>query len=677
MDNDSDIDRYAKATQSGRSILIPLDSSKHPEVRVDPHMIFLLDQSCEDCREVFVEDERGGALVKSCLHLREVVSPDMFCPLCMLARMIWKHFSQDFPSSKTRITSIFQSSPGLLTLDLYCFKKNKGGDEDWDDDKDEYRRIETVQLRFTGLKNPLDLVDQPYAVVSSPVSPAGITKLKGWIQECDSTHTDCLTHVTTTRDFVPNRLIMLESSTNEHIRLVSLTKQVHYVALSYCWGSSEQSKTLKNNVGVRKGRIPVTELPRTLQDSIRMTQTLGIQYLWIDSLCIIQDDEHDWALESSKMADIYSNAWLVLAATGAPDCASGMLEIREPPFVIPPNQLLGTTACISVRRTVTHDSTGTRSVISQPLWKRAWAMQERELAHRIVHFLPDEFMWCCRASTWCECGTDNECGEPPIFLLSEFAQLDPAKTATVEGYEFGHAWITVLLQYSKLKITRSRDTLPALSGIARYVEHWRPGQYIAGLWERDIALQLAWYTCGAPWESLKRSMRDLDGPSFSWITCKGRVFWNWDQRSYDSQCTFLASKSKLATANPYGQILTSSLILRGRTLGAAQLTHGLKEFGEESNICAYMDDPPYDLTHLLDSSSHIFREHQGIIVGFILSKEFLSRTHKAVDGKHWALVILLLQRDATATAYKRIGLIMNISSKCCPADQPEETVTII
>jgi hypothetical protein len=70
-------------------------------------MIFLLDQSCEDCLEVFVEDGRGGALVKSGLHLREVVSPAMFCPLCMLARMIWKHFSQDFPSSKTRITSIF------------------------------------------------------------------------------------------------------------------------------------------------------------------------------------------------------------------------------------------------------------------------------------------------------------------------------------------------------------------------------------------------------------------------------------------------------------------------------------------------------------------------------------------------------------------------------------------
>jgi hypothetical protein len=225
---------------------------------------------------------------------------------------------------------------------------------------------------FTGLGNSLDLVDQPYSVVSNPVSPAGITKLKGWIQECDSTHTDCPTHVTIPRNFVPTRLIMLDSSTNEHIRLVSLIKQVHYVALSYCWGSSEQSKTLKNNVEVRKGHIPVTELPRTLHDSIRMTQALGMQYLWIDSLCIIQDDEHDWALESSKIADIYSNAWLVLAATGAPDCASGMLQVREPPFVIPPNQLLGTTAYISVWRTVTHDSTRTRFVTGQPLWKRAW-----------------------------------------------------------------------------------------------------------------------------------------------------------------------------------------------------------------------------------------------------------------------------------------------------------------
>jgi hypothetical protein len=172
-------------------------------------------------------------------------------------------------------------------------------------------------------------------------------------------------------------------------------------------------------------------------------------------------------------------------------------------------------------------------------------------------------------------------------------------------------------------------------------------------------------------------MRDLDGPSFSWITCKGRVCWNWDQCSYDPQCTFLASQSKLATANPYGRVLTSSVTLRGRTLGIAQLTHGLKEFGEESNISTYMDSQNHDLEEHIDNSYGRFGEHRFTFLGFFLSKEYIDRTHRVADGMHWALVILLLERDSTATAYKRIGLIKNISSKCSPEDKPKENITII
>jgi hypothetical protein len=175
--------------------------------------------------------------------------------------------------------------------------------------------------------------------------------------------------------FVPTRLIMLDVSIADHVRLVSPTELVPYIALSYCWGSSEQNKTLNSNVKDRERQITIADLPRTLQDAISMTQALDIQYLWIDALCIIQDDEHDWAVESSRMADIYSNAWLVLAATRAPDCASGILQARDETLVIAPNELPEMTATISARRVTTHDSWGEVVLNGQPLCRRAWVIR--------------------------------------------------------------------------------------------------------------------------------------------------------------------------------------------------------------------------------------------------------------------------------------------------------------
>jgi len=232
-----------------------------------------------------------------------------------------------------------------------------------------HRYVGSNSSKFRGLRRRQHR-KTPDILFTNPISPAGIAKVKEWIHTCDSEHTKCSVHDgsgSTARAFVPTRLMMLASSTNTIVRLVSLTEPVQYVALSYCWGSSEQSKTTKSNVEARKGQIVVTELPQTLRDAITMAQALDLRYLWIDSLCIIQDDEHDWAIESSRMADICSNEWLVCAATGGSDCASGMLQTREPPFVITPNWLLETTVSISARRFVSHESYEGWTMNTQPL----------------------------------------------------------------------------------------------------------------------------------------------------------------------------------------------------------------------------------------------------------------------------------------------------------------------
>jgi hypothetical protein len=111
----------------------------------------------------------------------------------------------------------------------------------------------------------------------------------------------------------------------------SLGSEGQYIALSYCWGKSLAYKTNMANLQKHKedGGIKYTQLPKTLQDVVFLVRYLGIQYLWADCLCIIQDDTADWEHEASRMADVYSNAYLTIAATRSSHCGEGFLHARK------------------------------------------------------------------------------------------------------------------------------------------------------------------------------------------------------------------------------------------------------------------------------------------------------------------------------------------------------------
>lgn len=117
-------------------------------------------------------------------------------------------------------------------------------------------------------------------------------------------------------------------------RLVETTSggRGQYVALSYCWGSNVPFTTTSANLQEhrRENGITFAQLPETLQDAVLMVRYLGLSYLWVDCLCIIQDDLVDWENEAAQMADVYSNAFLTLAAMRASHCDEGFLGLRTP-----------------------------------------------------------------------------------------------------------------------------------------------------------------------------------------------------------------------------------------------------------------------------------------------------------------------------------------------------------
>ena len=103
-----------------------------------------------------------------------------------------------------------------------------------------------------------------------------------------------------------------------------------YAALSYCWGDiAPKFKLTTECIDEACSGIFIKRLPRTLQDAILIARTMEIPYIWIDSLCIIQDDEEDKKRELPKMVDIYSGAAVVISAAVSKTCEDGFLQPRD------------------------------------------------------------------------------------------------------------------------------------------------------------------------------------------------------------------------------------------------------------------------------------------------------------------------------------------------------------
>lgn len=151
---------------------------------------------------------------------------------------------------------------------------------------------------------------------------------------------DC--HPLRRSSFSPTRLLDLGESDTDEVRLIE-TRDGHcvssYVALSYCWGPADaartQLKTESHTLQKRKHGIPNQIMSRVMQDAIKTTRLLSLRYLWIDALCIVQDDNDDWEKEAASMGQVYSNAALTLCALSSSSCHEGFLQRTSAVFSIP------------------------------------------------------------------------------------------------------------------------------------------------------------------------------------------------------------------------------------------------------------------------------------------------------------------------------------------------------
>lgn len=251
------------------------------------------------------------------------------------------------------------------------------------------------------------------SISGHPLSVQGLEWVQSFLQKCQRDHASCGTSLPPR---LPKRVLCIE---NEHdnigikVQLVQDgNRRSNYVALSHCWGTHQTCTTTRDNLKDRISGVPWKLIPKTFQDAIKLALKLGFSYIWIDSLCIIQDDAMDWETESSKMAEIYQDAALTLAATSSTGDYMGCYsEDMKAPNELELQLPEDVGACrIAVRQPLQHwgDQTTTGLNLHFPLLTRGWAFQERLLSARVLHLCRSELVWECREMTACECGNLGE-----------------------------------------------------------------------------------------------------------------------------------------------------------------------------------------------------------------------------------------------------------------------------
>lgn len=358
-----------------------------------------------------------------------------------------------------------------------------------------------------------------------------------WYTQCRTIHSHCNKEVTSAIPAVhyPTRLLDLGSDDISAIRLVDSKDEQPvspYVTLSHCWGHGAVTKLTTQNMAVLKQSVSLESLPKTYQDAIKITRQLRVRYLWIDSLCIIQDSADDWRREALTMTDVYSHAICNIAATWAssPDdeCFAPRDTSRLDPCYVDVIDREGVNfTCLLVDNYLWADS-----ITEAPLNSRAWVVQERVLPRRTLHFAKDQIFWECREESACEMyhrGIPPSCLEGPtsrlfrvkrVMEMSENSNMLSTMTDPQWLQRQHSLWRHIVESYSATKLTKASDKLVAISGLAKKLQTRLKTDYIAGLWRTNIPYHLLW-CCQGP--RLPNPRKEYRAPSWSWASIDSEV----------------------------------------------------------------------------------------------------------------------------------------------------------
>ncbi|PVH97037.1 HET-domain-containing protein [Periconia macrospinosa] len=308
----------------------------------------------------------------------------------------------------------------------------------------------------------------------------------------------------------------------------------------HCWGREPFLQLVAHNYEQFCVAIPMEELPKTFQDAIRITRSLGIDYIWIDSLCIIQEDVQDWEREASTMSGVYGGSYINIAASTSKNAHGGMFT--KPEFFVDGLRVRVLINGIARVKEVHHTNIYESHVTESHLATRAWTLQEKLLPTRTLHIGDRGAFWECN------CDIANE-GLPLGIQHPVHTRLKDQQRSDL-GLSVLYRWHHIVKVYSAANLTYTKDKLPALSGVARHLSQEHNFQYLAGIWrDNTVNHQLCW-------KALHPNLRSDRSPSWSWTSIDGLVDFRMPViRVLDTFPTrIIEAKMDLETEDPFGSV---------------------------------------------------------------------------------------------------------------------------
>ncbi|KAL6895729.1 heterokaryon incompatibility domain-containing protein [Trichoderma longibrachiatum] len=501
-------------------------------------------------------------------------------------------------------------------------------------------------------------------------SETSFRRISEWLDECNSLHRSCMSDSAAQ---LPKRVLEMtpDAKNNIKVRLVQdVGGQERYACLSHRWGASTHlCRTTVESLPSHLEEIPWGLLPKTFQHAAEVSVWLGIKYLWIDSLCIIQDSAEDWKEQAAQMCEIYNGGYVTFAAAWSADSDVGLFR-ESPSFTVNfPANVGKQDASYLIRRVPEHTTWDVAGVLKMtpelPLLSRAWVYQERLLSPRIVYFTRYEVAFECAGSSRdkiCECehvpggiwgGGSNGAGAGRGDY-TDFRKLYHSEALAASNLaEIRKHWHQIVAEYSGLRISFTSDRLPALAGVARQygTAHSADlGRYVAGTWENCFPSELLWYRA-----TLKVHDRPdtYCGPTWSWISTGNiAAYATGCPRMYPDELEVVSIDFKLNGPDRYASISDAVMDVRGYLAPGTLIevhnplsdTKSIRFEGVAGNSLSFHYDYPVDKPgpKHIPFGSRISCMKTGFVWG----------------GKH--ICMLLHRTNLAEDTYERIGLATEV-----------------